>query len=116
VYVPLPLNISIVSEPDVETVGDPDVVPVYFEVNILRITTPEPPGVAVLKAPCEPVLDPAPPPPPPLLAVPGVAPLAEPPPPEPPLANPLLYQEPPPPPPPLVTEEPVIEDASPLPP
>jgi hypothetical protein len=116
VYVPLPLNISIVSEPDVETVGEPVYVPEYFEVNILRITTPEPPELAVLTLPLEPLEDPAPPPPDPVFVAPFVGPLAEPPPPVPPLANALLYQEPPPPPPALVTDEPVIDDANPLPP
>ena len=58
------MNVKIVSEPSVVTVGDPDVVPEYTDVAILKITTPEPPFAP--QAPDEP----APPPPPPVLAVP----------------------------------------------
>jgi hypothetical protein len=43
VKLPDPVNVTIVSDPLVVTVGEPDVVPEYFAVNILKITTPEPP-------------------------------------------------------------------------
>ena len=69
VYVPEPLYTKIVYEPSVETVGEPVILVVYSEVNIFRITTPEPPRYV-----CEPaMLKPFPPPPEPVLAVPDDA-------------------------------------------
>jgi hypothetical protein len=56
VYVPEAVNVIIVLEPEVVIVGLPVVVPVYFDVGIEIITTPEPP---------DPPPDPPPPPPPP---------------------------------------------------
>jgi hypothetical protein len=43
VYDPEELKTRIVSDPEVLTVGDPVVVPEYFAVAILSITTPLPP-------------------------------------------------------------------------
>ena len=42
-YVPLLVYVNIVSVPSVVTVGFPVVVPLYLDVGILSITTPEPP-------------------------------------------------------------------------
>tara|TARA_R110002033_G_scaffold157581_1_gene193657 strand:+ start:568 stop:723 length:156 start_codon:yes stop_codon:yes gene_type:complete len=44
VYVPVELNCIIVLDPDVETVGEPVVVPEYEAVGTLSITTPLPPA------------------------------------------------------------------------
>jgi hypothetical protein len=66
--VPEELNLIIVLEPDVVTVGDPVVIPEYAAVGTERITTPEPPEEDV---PTEtPNVPPPPPPPPPVFAVP----------------------------------------------
>ena len=51
--------------PDVETVGEPVVVPEYLLVAILKITTPLPPAPPFLGVETAP-----PPPPPPVFAVP----------------------------------------------
>ena len=63
-YVPLPVNLIIVSVPEVVTVGLPVVVAEYPIVGTFKITTPDPP------APPTPCSGPeAPPPPLPVFAV-----------------------------------------------
>ena len=79
------MNFIIVSLPDVVTVGLPVVVPLYFAVSTLNITTPEPPSAASAQP-----YEPFPPPPPPVLTVPSVGnPMSFPPPFPPPPAPPV---------------------------